>query len=77
MSSASDTLTAVETAITNIVAGGAVTSYSISGRSFSRENLSELIKFRGVLQQEVARENSSSEFILAETGGSAPYTRFA
>ena len=77
MSWASDTLTQVQTAITNIIAGGAVSAYSINGRAFSRENLSELLKLRATLQQEVARENSQSEFLLADLSGAASYRRFS
>jgi hypothetical protein len=77
MSWASTTLTQVETTIQNIISGGANKSYSINGRSFSRENLSDLFKIRSELLKEVARGNAGSEFILAELGGQSAYQRFA
>ena len=77
MSWSTETLASVQTAITNIISGGGVRSYSINGRSFTRENLSELMELRRQLQQEVARENSTTEFILANTGGGAARQRFS
>lgn len=76
MSWASETLTSVQTAITNIMSGGGVKQYSINGRTFTRESLGDLMKLRRELQQEVARENSESEFILADLSGAAAYRRF-
>jgi len=75
MSWATQTLTQVETAITSLASSG-IKSYSINGRSFTRENLRELINLRKELLTEIARENADSEFILAELGGSASYRRF-
>lgn len=77
MSWASETLTLVQTAITNYLSGGANRTYSIAGRSFTKENLSELLKLRSQLQREVAEENSTSgNFLLAELGGPTSYQRF-
>jgi hypothetical protein len=76
MSWASDTLTLVQTAISNYLTGGANKSYSIAGRSFTKENLSDLLEFRAQLQREVAEEGTSGNFVLAELGGAASYQRF-
>jgi len=76
MSWASETLTITETAIKDLASAGGVKSYSINGRSFTRENLSELMKLRRELQLEVSRENSTSEFLLADFSGQASHRRF-
>jgi hypothetical protein len=76
MSWESTTLTAVQTLITNIIAGGATASYSWNGRSWSRENLSDLMKLRAQLQGEVAAQNATSEFLLAQFQGSGGHQRF-
>jgi len=48
-------LTAVNTAIAQILAGGAVQSYSIAGRNVQKMTLTELYDIRDRLQQEVNR----------------------
>jgi hypothetical protein len=69
-------LTSVETMIRNIISGGGVKSYSINGRSYMRENLSDLLKLRSEIQYEVMRGNSESEFLLADLSGAASHRRF-
>lgn len=44
----------VETAINNILAGGAVQSYSINGRNLQRFSLQELMNLRDQLKKEIA-----------------------
>ena len=52
----------VETAINARMSGGAVQSYSIGGRNLQYINLSELIKLRDVLRQEVSSVASRTSF---------------
>lgn len=47
-------LDAVNTAIQAIMTGGAVQSYTISGRNMQRMSLSELTKWREQLQNEIS-----------------------
>jgi len=77
MSWASSTLTLVETAIANLMSGGGNRSYSIDGKSFTKESLSALTDFRARLQSEIAEENSQSgNFTLAELNGQPGHRRF-
>ena len=52
----------VETAINARMSGGAVQSYSIGGRNLQYINLSELIKLRDVLRQEVSSVSVRTSF---------------
>lgn len=52
----------VETAINARMSGGAVQSYSIGGRNLQYINLSELIKLRDKLRQEVSSIGSRTSF---------------
>ena len=65
--SAQTMLDNVETAINNILTGGAVHSYTIDGRSLQRMSLKELRDMRDQLKLEVAR---------AETGGTTSLAEF-
>ncbi len=60
-------LEAVETAIHNVMTGGAVQSYSINGRNINRMNLSELTTWRDKLIREISAQT---------TGGSVNYVTF-
>lgn len=78
MSWESTLLSTVETAIDNLAAGGFVRSYTIAGRSFTRESINELIKLRSELKKIVDAESEPSAFILAELNGPASsYQRFS
>lgn len=77
MSWASDTLTLVETAITKFLTGGANRSYSIDGKSFTKETLPALLEFRARLQAEVTEESAQAgSFTLAELNGQPGHRRF-
>jgi hypothetical protein len=52
----------VETAINARMAGGAVQSYSINGRNLQYVSLTELIKLRETLRQEIASGNSRTSY---------------
>jgi hypothetical protein len=54
MATASERLAALETAIDAFVAGGMVRSYKTQGIEITRENLSEMRKYRNELRSEVA-----------------------
>jgi len=56
----------VETAINNILSGGAAQSYSINGRNLNRYPLKELYDLRASLRLEVARAESGGTTRLAE-----------
>ena len=56
----------VETAINARMTGGAVQSYSIGGRNLQYITLSELIKLRDKLKQEVLSANSKSRTTYAQ-----------
>lgn len=53
-------LEAVETAILNLMTGGAVKSYSIGDRNISRMNLSELTAWRDQLKAEISNSNGGA-----------------
>jgi len=57
MATALELLTAVETAITARLSGGAVQSYSIGGRNIQYISLGELYKLREQLRKEVNASN--------------------
>jgi len=52
----------VNTAIDAVTTGGAVQSYSIGGRNIQRIPLSELLKLREVLKQEVKAGRGSTTY---------------
>lgn len=56
----------VETAINNILAGGAVQSYTIAGRNLQRMSLKELREMRADLRAEVARSAAGGTSGLTE-----------
>ena len=56
----------VNTAIDEIVAGGAAHSYSVGGRNLQRYSLTELMDFRNHLQSEVNAESSAGTTNFAE-----------
>jgi hypothetical protein len=56
-------LTAVNTAIHNLMTGGAVQSYEINGRNIRYFSLKELQDLRSQLQQEVASESGSRNYV--------------
>lgn len=64
--SAQTMLDNVETAINNILTGGAVASYSVNGRSLQRMTLKELRDLRDQLKTEVARGETGGTTHLAE-----------
>jgi hypothetical protein len=60
-------LTAIETAITALLTGGA-SSYSIGNRSVTKLDLDSLFAERRALLNEVARSSGSGGFSLAKMG---------
>jgi hypothetical protein len=60
-------LTAIETAITALLTGGA-SSYSIGNRSVTKLDLDSLFAERRALINEVARSSGSGGFSLAKMG---------
>lgn len=56
----------VETAINNILSGGAAQSYNVSGINLSRYSLKELYDLRAQLKIEVARSETGGTTRLAE-----------
>lgn len=64
--SAQTMLDNLETAINNMLAGGAVQSYSIAGRNLQRMSLKELMDLRNSLRAEIARSGSAGTGALAE-----------
>lgn len=61
-------LEAVETAIHNVMTGGAVQSYSINGRNIARMSLPDLTAWRDKLKREIAGQ---------QRGGSVNYATFS
>ena len=55
MATATELLTAVETAIETRLAGGAVQSYTVNGVNIAKASLQELSDMRDRLRREVAR----------------------
>lgn len=55
-------LAAVNTAIHNLMTGGAVQSYTINGRDIQYFSLKELRDLRSELQHEIASESGSRNF---------------
>lgn len=59
-------LDAVNTAIENILNGGAVASYSIGGRNLQRMSLSDLMSLRDKLQAETSAEQGTTNYAKFE-----------
>ena len=55
MATASELLTAVETAISTRLSGGTVENYNVHGINIAKASLTELREFRKELKAEVAR----------------------
>ena len=62
MATTQEMLTAVNTAIHNLMTGGAVASYRIGDRNIQYMTLKELMDLRSQLQQEVASESGSRNY---------------
>lgn len=70
------TLDAVNAAISAIVEGGAVQSYSIKGRSLSKMPLSELLVLRDRLKVEISREKAAESVAMGFGDPRRLYVRF-
>jgi len=62
MATTQEMLTAVENAIYAICNGGAVSSYSIGGRSLQRYSLAELQKLRDKLKRELSVSKTTTNY---------------
>jgi hypothetical protein len=62
MATKQEMLDNVETAINARMTGGAVQSYSIGGRNLQYITLTELIKLRDILRQEIASALSRTSY---------------
>ena len=62
MATDAEMLAAVETAIQNILTGGAVQSYSVPGRSLSHYSLKELMELRDQLKARTTASLSRTNF---------------
>jgi hypothetical protein len=68
-STAQQQLELVDAAITTLLAGGAVQSYSIKGRSLSRYSLAELRQLQAELKIEISRQQGRGRNLLVKFGG--------